>query len=122
MLCDSPSLYRQEMECFSFMAKVPTVWDETVGLAGDVDRYAVAARRKGDVWYVAAIGSWDPQALEIDLSFLGAGEWTAEIFEDGLNADRAPQDYVRRTAKVKAGDKLPVRLAPGGGFTARFAK
>ncbi len=122
MLCDSPSLYRQEMECFSFMAKVPTVWDETVGLAGDVDRYAVAARRKGDVWYVAAIGSWDPQALEIDLSFLGAGEWTAEIFEDGINADRAPQDYVRRTAKVKAGDKLPVRLAPGGGFSARFAK
>ena len=122
MLCDSPSLYRQEMECFSFMAKVPTVWDETVGLAGDVDRYAVAARRKGDVWYVAAIGSWDPQALEIDLSFLGAGEWKAEIFEDGLNADRAPQDYVRRMARVKAGDKLPVRLAPGGGFTARFAK
>jgi alpha-glucosidase len=122
MLCDSPSLYRQNMECFKFMAGVPTTWDETVGLAGDVDRYAAAARRKGDVWYVAAIGSWDPQELELDLSFLPEGEWAAEIFEDGANADRAPQDYVRRTATVKTGDKLKVKLAPGGGFAARIAK
>ncbi len=122
MLCDSPSLYRQNMECFSFMAAVPVTWDETVGLAGDVDKYAAVARRKGDAWYVSAIGSWDPQTLDIDLSFLGEGEWNAEIFEDGLNADRAPEDYVRRTAKVRSGDKLQAKMAPGGGFAARIEK
>ena len=122
MLCDSPSLYRRNMECFRFMAAVPTTWDETVGLAGDVDRYAAAARRKGDVWHVAAIGAWDPQSLELDLSFLPPGEWTAEIFEDGPNADRAPEDYVRREARVSRGDKLTVRMAPGGGFAARLTR
>ncbi len=122
MLCDSPSQYLKNMECFKFMSAVPTVWDETIGLAGDVDRYAAVARRKGDVWYVSAIGSWEPQSIELDLSFLGEGEWKAEIFEDGMNADRDATDYVRREAKLTSGGKLAVKMAPGGGFAARISK
>ena len=122
MLCDSPSQYLKNMECFKFMAAVPTVWDETIGLAGDVDNFAAIARRKGDEWYVSAIGAWKPQTLELDLSFLGEGEWKAEIFEDGMNADRDATDYVRRESKLASGDKLAVKMAPGGGFTARISK
>ncbi|MBR1588864.1 MAG: glycoside hydrolase family 97 catalytic domain-containing protein [Kiritimatiellae bacterium] len=122
MLCDSPSQYLKNIECFKFMSAVPTVWDETVGLAGDVDKYAAIARRKGDVWYVSAIGSWEPQSLELALPFLGEGEWKAEIFEDGVNADRDATDYVRREAKLTAAGKLAVKMAPGGGFTARISK
>lgn len=122
MLCDSPSLYRQNMECFRFMAAVPTTWDETVGLAGDVDRYAAVARRKGDVWYVAAINGWEPQTLELDLSFLGEGTWQAEIFEDGPNADRAPEDYRTSSKNVLSNSRLKAALAPGGGFTARLTR
>ena len=120
MLCDSPSLYRQNMECFRFMAEVPTVWDETVGLAGEVDSHAAAARRKDDVWYVSAICNWDGASIDLDTSFLGEGEWVAEVFEDGPNADRAPEDYVTRSFKLTAGLKVPVKMAPGGGFAARF--
>ena len=122
MLCDSPSLYRENMECFKYMAAVPTTWDETVGLAGDVDRYAAVARRKGDVWYAAAIAGWDGAEIDLGTDFLGAGEWNAEIFEDGINAGRAPQDYVHRTIRVTAGLKIPVKMAPGGGFTVRFSR
>ena len=122
MLCDSPTLYRENMECFRFMAAVPTTWDETVGLAGEVDTFAAVARRKGDVWYASAIAGWDGASFDLDTAFLGEGEWTAEVFEDGANADRAPQDYVHRTLKVTAGLKVPVKMAPGGGFTVRFSK
>ena len=122
MLCDSPTLYRQNMECFRFMAAVPTVWDETVGLAGAVDDYAAVARRKGDVWYAAAICNWAGAAFDLDTAFLGEGEWVAEIFEDGLNADRAPEDYARRELAVSAGLKIPVKMAAGGGWTARFRR
>ena len=122
MLCDSPTQYRRNLECFTFMAAVPTTWDETVGLAGDVDSYAAVARRKGDVWYVSAIGSWNPQEIRIDTSFLGDGAWKADIFEDGINADRDATDYVRRRETVTAGEKMTLRLAPGGGWTARFAR
>ena len=122
MLCDSPTQYKRNLECFKFMAAVPTVWDETIGLAGDVDNYAAVARRKGDTWYVAAIGSWEPQEIKLDTSFLGEGTWKADIFEDGINADRDATDYIRRSVNVSAGEKITMRLAPGGGWTASFTK
>ena len=121
MLCDSPSQYLANMECFSFMAAVPTTWDETRGLIGDVDRCAAVARRKGDVWYVSAIASWDGAEIEIDTSFLGAGEWEAEIFSDGPNAGNAPSDYRHAVRAVARGEKLKAVMAPGGGWTARIA-
>ena len=40
MLCDSPSNYLAEPECLRWMAAVPTVWDETVALDGQVGDYA----------------------------------------------------------------------------------
>ena len=47
MLCDSPSNYMKEKECTEFIAAVPEVWDETVGLDGKVGEYIAIARRSG---------------------------------------------------------------------------
>ena len=120
MLCDSPTQYLRNRECFSFMAKVPVVWDETVAIAGSMEDYLVLARRKGDEWYVAAINSWKPRKISFNASFLGEGKWCAEIFEDGINADRDATDYVKKSATFAAGDGVSAKLAPGGGWTARF--
>ena len=122
MLCDSPTQYRRNQECFNFMRAVPTVWDETVGLAGDIDKFAAVARRKGDVWYVSSICGWTPQTLKLPTSFLGGGEWEAEIFEDGVNADRDATDYVHRRAVVKAGEPIEAKMSAGGGFAVRLAR
>ena len=122
MLADSPTQYLRNRPCLDFLAKIPTTWDETVGLAGDIDRYAVCARRKGEVWYLSAIGARTPQTVEVPLAFLGAGEWTAEVFEDGPNADRDAEDYVRKTATFSAKDKVTIRMAAGGGWTARLER
>ena len=126
MLCDSPSNYLAEPECLQWMAEVPTVWDETVALAGRVGDYAAIARRKGDTWYVGAMTDWEARELEIDLrAFLPAGRYEVEIFRDGPNADRAARDYIRQTQTVTVAAErhiLPVRMAPGGGWTARFRK
>ena len=120
MLCDSPTRYRKNAECFRFMAGVPTVWDDTVGLSGDTERYALAARRRGDTWYVSGIASWSGAEVSADLSFLGAGEWKAEIFEDGINCELDAEDYVHRFDIVKAGDRFPIVMGPGGGFTMKL--
>ena len=122
MLCDSPTQYLRNRECFSFMAKVPVTWDDTVSLGGAMEEWVAAARRKGDEWYAAAINSWEQRKIQIDTSFLGEGKWRAEIFADGVNADRDATDYVKRTETVSAGDKLTVEMMPGGGWTARFVR
>ena len=120
MLCDSPTQYRTAPECTSFITKVPTVWDETVGVAGEIGKYAVVARRKGGEWWLGAITDWEARELEVPTAFLGEGEWKVEVFEDAPDADKNAEHYIRRTFTIKAGESLKVRLAPGGGFAARL--
>ena len=122
MLADSPSKYMKEQECTDFIAKVPTVFDETVALDGEVGEYLTLARRKGDVWYIASMTDWTPRDCTIDLSFLGEGSYEAEIFSDGINADREATDYKKEVRTVTSGDKLNIHMAPGGGWTARIWK
>ena len=124
MLCDAPTNYLAEPECLKWMAAVPTVWDETVALDGRIGDYAAIARRKGADWYVGVMTDWDARDLTLDLSaFLPAGRYRVEIFRDGINADRKASDYVRelQTVTVDAAQHtLPLHMAPGGGWTAKF--
>ncbi len=120
MLSDSPSNYLDEPECTAFIAGVPTVWDETRVLSGEVGDWIALARRRGDTWYVAAMTDWSERELELDLSFLGTSAWTAEVFSDGANAKRDAEDFHRETMRIDGGETLRIRLAPGGGWAARL--
>ncbi len=120
MLCDSPTQYRKNMECVNFIAKVPTTWDDTVGVVGEIGKYACIARRKGTDWWLGAVTDWDSRELCLPTTFLKGGSWKVEVFEDGADADTNAESYVRREFTVKAGETLKARLAKGGGFAARF--
>jgi alpha-glucosidase len=122
MLADSPSNYLRERECLDFIAAVPTVWDETQALSAKLGDWVAVARRRDGIWYAGAMTDWTPRELDLDLSFLGAGVWQAEIFEDGVNANRTASDYRRTERTVEAGDTLLARLATGGGWVARFTR
>jgi alpha-glucosidase len=122
MLSDSPSSYLEERECLAFLADVPTVWDETRVLSARVSDWVAVARRRGDVWYVGAMTDATPREMVLDMSFLGEGVWTAEVFEDGLNAERNPEDYRRFEDEVLAGAEVVATLASGGGWVARLTR
>lgn len=122
MLCDAPTNYMKEEECTRLIATIPTVWEQTVPLEGKVGEYAAIARKQGDVWYVGAMTDWKARDMEIDLSFLEKGEYKAEIFKDGINADRVGKDYKREIIPVTAGKKLNFHMAPGGGFVMKIYK
>lgn len=122
MLCDNPSNYRREPECTAFIARIPTVWDETLGLDGKVGEYITMARRSGDEWYVGGLTNWDKRDIIVDLSFLGEGFYEIELFKDGINADRAACDYKRVVMPVPEDRQLKVTLFPGGGFAGRIER
>lgn len=122
MLADSPSKYMKEQECTDFIAKVPTTFDETIALDGEIGEYITLARRKGDTWYIASMTNWTPRNCTIDLSFLGEGDYTAEIFSDGINATREAMDYKKEKRTVTSNNKLNAQMSPGGGWTARINK
>jgi alpha-glucosidase len=120
MLSDNPTAYMKEQECTNFIAKVPTVFDETVALDGKVGEYVAIARRKNDTWYVGAMTNWNAKDITIDFSFLGDGTYEAEIFKDGINADRDATDYKREVISVTKNTKQTISLSNGGGWTARI--
>ncbi|MFD2571288.1 glycoside hydrolase family 97 protein [Spirosoma soli] len=120
MLSDSPTTYIKEQECTDFMTKIPAAFDETVPLDGKVGEYAALARKKGDSWFVGAMTNWTARDLTLDFSFLPAGNYQVEVFRDGINADRDGTDYKKEVTKISSGQKLPIHLAPGGGWAARI--
>lgn len=122
MLCDAPSNYLKEPQCTQFIASIPTVWDETKALSGTVGEYVVMARQKEDVWYIGALTNWDARDVELDLSFLGEGEFQAEVFEDGINADRVGKDYKYKRIRLSADQKFRIHMASGGGFVMKIRK
>lgn len=121
MMADSPTNYEANEESATFMAGVPTVWDESRTLAGDPRTFAAVARRKGNAWWIGVINAWEPREVELDLSFLGDGAWSMESFADAPDADKNPEHYVRQTG-VKPGSTLKIKLAPGGGFAAKLTR
>lgn len=116
MLCDSPTNYEKEPDYTRLVAQLPTVWDETKVLSGEVGEYIVTARRKGSTWYVGGITNWTERTVEVDLSELvGAEKRSVEIYRDGVNASRKGTDYKRETLAAQ-GSSMKMKMAPGGGF------
>jgi alpha-glucosidase len=122
MLADNPTIYMREQESTNFIDAVPTTFNATVSLDGKVGEYVSIARRKGTTWFAGAMTNWDSREITVDLSFLSPGTYKAIIFEDGLNADKDGTDYTTKTISVTSKDKLPVKMASGGGWAARFEK
>ena len=118
MLADSPTKYMQNQECTDFIAQIPTTFDETIALDGQLGQYTLIARRKGNIWYLAAMTDWTPRDLTIDLSFLVSGQYQADIFTDGINATKEATDYQHNHKTVSATDRLPIHLSSGGGWVA----
>lgn len=122
MLCDSPSNYMAEPECTEFISAVPTIWDNTIALNGEIAKYVSIARQKGDAWYVGAMTNWDARNIELNLSFLGEGNFKGEVFKDGVNADRVARDYKKEIIDIPSDRKLLISMAPGGGYVIKITK
>lgn len=118
MLCDNPSNYYKESGCMEFLSVVPSVWDDTKVLKGEVGNFIAIARRAGDTWYVGAMTDWDSRELNFDLSFLNHGEYSMSVWKDGVNADKHAADFAREKQDVTLDSKIKVKMAPGGGWVA----
>lgn len=118
----NPSQGMLEPRFMELLGSVPTVWDTTVVAEAKLGDYIVTARRKGNDWFIGGMSDWTARELSIELSFLGEGDYEAEICEDGINADRYPSDYTIRTETVNKKTRLPIKMAPGGGSLMRLKK
>ena len=116
MVSDSPDVYANAAG-FDFIKAVPTVWDETRFISGDIDSYVAVARRKGNAWYVGVMGNEKPRDVNLPLGFLGEGRFKAKIWEDGSS----PVALNVSERLVGSADSITVRLAASGGAALMLA-
>lgn len=112
MIADYPSAYRGH-PLLPVLVAIPTTWDDTRCLAGDVGALAVIARRSGSEWWVGAMNGRAPRDVRIPLDFLGPGRFRAKIYGDDPNA---AYRFAQREADVASAEVLQYSLAPMGGL------
>jgi alpha-glucosidase len=126
MAADTPENYAKYPEAFRFIRDVPTDWEDTRVLNGEVGDFVTIARRdrKSRDWYLGSITDENGRTLTVDLDFLEPGRtYEAQIYKDGADATYATparHSIAFETRRVKKGDRLTLQLAPGGGQAVRF--
>lgn len=128
MVADTPENYAEYPGPMKFIRDVPTDWQETRVLNGEVGDYVTIARKQrgGQDWYLGAVGDEEVRPVSFKLDFLEPGaRYVAEIYRDGEDADyRTDKRHaiVIEQRTVTAADSMDLRLAPGGGAAIRFRR
>jgi alpha-glucosidase len=66
-----------------FFDRMPTVWDDTRVLHGQIGQYALIGRRHGADWFLGGMNSGQPRTLDVPLSFLEPGRrYSAHVYAD----------------------------------------
>lgn len=126
MVPDLIEHYERYPAAFQFIKDVPTDWQTTRVIHGELGEFATLARkdRRSEDWYVGAITNGEGRSLPLPLDFLDPGRrYRAEIYRDGEAADYRSErrfDLLVEQRIVRATDTLPLRLAPGGGQAIRL--
>ena len=106
---------KSSTEIIEFLKKVPASWDDTQVIHGSVGEYITVARRSGRDWYVGSMTNWEPRKLIIPLSFLGSGDYFAEIYSDPEIAKTKKTGVSQKHTRVSSKDLITARLSSGGG-------
>jgi len=121
MVCDDPSAYRGQTG-LAFIRDVPTTWDATRVIDGAIGEHIIIARKSGNDWYLGAMTDSSERSVRFPLGFLGPGNFDAEVYEDGPDADTQPTQVTVSRRAVTSRTLFSARLARGGGLVAAFRK
>jgi alpha-glucosidase len=125
MAADLPENYARYPVPFQFIRDVPTDWEDTRVLDGEVGDFVAVARkdRRSDDWYVGGVTDEQARTVSLSLDFLEPGrDYAARIYRDADDADWKSKPHAIRieTKAVRQGDRWTLRMAPGGGFAVRL--
>ncbi len=130
MAADLPKNYLAKPDAFQFIQDVPTDWQQSIALDGEVGDFIVFARKErkreqytGNDWYLGAVTDENARTIEVKLDFLDKDkQFEAQIYKDGVKAEwkNNPYDLKIEKRTVTANDKLTLKLATSGGTAIRF--
>ena len=127
MAADRPFIYEERFpEEFEFIRAVPTNFERTLPLAGEIGEYYVVARKDRDTedWYIGGVTNESGRRVHLTLDFLDSGAYEATIYADAENAHYRDDQFaiVKQRKHVGRQDSLDLYMAPGGGFAIRLKR
>ena len=128
MAADRPQLYEaSHPDLFQFIRDVPTRWERTVPLLGEIGKCYVVARQEweGQDWYIGGVTNEEGRKVELYLDFLEPEvNYVATFYRDSEDAHYRDHQlgYVIEEKILRHGDKVELYLAPGGGFAIKLHK
>ena len=122
MLADTPTNYEADEPYTKYIASLPVVFDKTIVPQGEIGKYIVTARKKGNDWYVGGQSNWDERTLTLKFDFLTDGDYEAIVLKDGINANHDAEDYKIEKSVINQKSELKIHLASGGGFVIKLIK
>jgi alpha-glucosidase len=125
MAADLPENYEARPDAFQFIRDVPTDWEVSKTLQGEIGDYIVVARqpRGGQDWFLGALTDETARKLTQPLDFLAPGKrYEAQVYADGPGADYRTNTTALVVSRrvVTRKDSLVFDMAPGGGTAVRF--
>ena len=121
MAADRPFIYEDKFkEEFEFIKVVPTNFEKTVPLAGEVGEYYVVARKDRDSgnWFIGGITNEKSRKVHLSLDFLNKTKYRAKSYMDTLESHYQKNQFAikKETQNLTKNSSLDIYMAPGGGF------
>lgn len=116
---DKPEFYKGEEE-LEFWKAIPSVWDDSRALDGEIGEYIVQARRSGNDWFVGAMTNTEARTITLTTDFLKpGGKYMLHLYEDDDKLNTRTKVRITHK-KIKVGDRLVLKLKASGGAALHF--
>ena len=111
---DKPEDFQNEPE-LAFWDVLPTTWNDTKILNGEIGKYITVARRNRENWFVGCITNTDTREIRVPLDFLEPGrKYEATLYFDDPNVKTRTQVGISKQ-KVDSETVLSIKLQASGG-------
>lgn len=111
---DKPEDYHGEPE-IAFWDALPTVWNDTKVINGEIGKYITVARRSHENWFVGCITNTDARELQVSLDFLSPEKkYEATLYFDDPKVQTRTHVGISME-KVDSKTVLNIKLPASGG-------
>jgi alpha-glucosidase len=105
----------QEVPELAWFNKLPTVWDETKVLEGDMEGFATIVRRSGNNWFLGSLNGTTPRKVNWNCNFLDKGKkYKAVIYTDDSTMNTTTKVKMR-TMTIDDHSKISLNISARNG-------
>ena len=114
-------------EAFQFIRDVGVDWEQSMVLDGEIGDFVIIAREERETgnWFVGGITDENPREVTVTFDFLDPdASYKVTLYSDAPDSHYSenPTTYEISSEDIAQGDRMRIKMAPGGGFAISLLK